>query len=500
MNQIPAYAYDRVSTLKQQQDGNSLEYQARYAQKYAEDKGLNIIKVYSSAESAFKEGRKNFNRMLDDALAQGIREIIFKNTDRLGRNDVDWPRCKRLVRDKGFRIHLYELGTIFHKDSSAEEELFLDNTAGMAKYWSNKISMSIKRAYVDKRARGVAIIAPIGYIYNKTIQQWEKDPEHSGTVEYIFREYDNNNISTYGLAKKLNDMGYRTAKGGLWCRSSVHRTLSNPVYAGKVQQKNGELYNVDHETYITWEAYVKRMDRMGESWTGEKKREFEYHLANMLITEQGRVMSGDIKKGKYIYYVEPGDSRKYHAESKIFELIDKEIESLQFEEGYSDFLKLNFQDAIKEVEQDHSKVKLSINKKIGDIESKQKRLLELLLDQELPAQVIREKIKDFDIEKRHLEEQLSYASRIKTDVWFEIVDVINTLQHFPTEYKGLDYEGKSSYLRVMASRITLAGDSVTIDWKKPFSFILSVRKRTSMHARQDELRTIFINTLLRWVA
>ena len=52
----------------------------------------------------------------------------------------------------------------------------------------------------------------------------------------------------------------------------------------------------------------------------------------------------------------------------------------------------------------------------------------------------------------------------------------------------------------MASRITFAGDSVAIDWKKPFSFILSVRNCTSMHARQDDLGTIFIDTLLQWVA
>ena len=239
---------------------------------------------------------------------------------------------------------------------------------------------------------------------------------------------------------------------------------------------------------------------MGESWTGEKKRDFEYNLAGLLITDQGRVMSGDIKKGKYIYYVEPGDSRKYHAESKIFELIDREIEGIEFEEGYADFLKLNFQDAIKEVREDHSKVKLSINKKIAAIEKKQEKLIELLLDQELPAQVIRGKIKYYDAEKRHLEEQLSYASRVKTDIWYEIVDVINTLQAFPEEYKTLDYAGKAEYLRVMASRITFAGDSVTIDWKKPFSFILSVRKRLSKHSRQDDIRTVFIDTLLQWAA
>ncbi len=480
MNQIKkqAFAYNRVSTLEQAQNGNSLEYQARHAQRYTDKKGLKIIKIYSSVESAFKEGRKSFNRMLDDALAQGVKDIIFKNTDRLGRNDVDWSRCKKLAREKDFRIHLYELGTVFHKDSSAEEELFLDNTVGMAKYWSNMISISVKRAYADKRERGIAIVAPFGCSWSKEKRQWVKD-KNSKTIEFMFQEYDNNNISTYALAKRLNDHGHRAPKGGLWCRSSVHGILSNPFYAGKVRRETGEMYPVKHETYISWKQYSKRMNRIGENWTGEKERSFEYNLAGLLITDQGRIMSGDIKKGKYIYYVEPGESRKYHLESKIFKLIDKEIENIEFEEGYAEFLKLNFQDAIREVQEDHSKVKLSINKKIVAIEKKQEKLVGLLLDEELPEKVIRNKIKNCDTEKRHLEEQLRYASEIKTEIWFEIVDVINALQAFPTEYKTCNYTEKAKYLKAMASRITFSGNSVTIDWKKPFSFILSVRNHTT---------------------
>ena len=60
---IPAFAYDRVSTTKQENEGMSLEYQARHSRKYADDNNLEIVQIYSSAESAYKEGRKNFNRI-----------------------------------------------------------------------------------------------------------------------------------------------------------------------------------------------------------------------------------------------------------------------------------------------------------------------------------------------------------------------------------------------------------------------------------------------------
>lgn len=42
-----------------------------------------------------------------------------------------------------------------------------------------------------------------------------------------------------------------------------------------------------------------------------------------------------------------------------------------------------------------------------------------------------------------------------------------------------NYTDKAEYLKAMASRITFKDDSATIDRKKPFSFILSVRNHTT---------------------
>lgn len=85
----PTFAYDRVSTQEQAEKGISLEYQNENSHKYAENNNFKIVHFFSAAESAYKEGRVEFNRMLDCALDLNVKDIIFKNTDRLGRNDID---------------------------------------------------------------------------------------------------------------------------------------------------------------------------------------------------------------------------------------------------------------------------------------------------------------------------------------------------------------------------------------------------------------------------
>ncbi|MCL1864191.1 MAG: hypothetical protein FWF73_00070 [Spirochaetes bacterium] len=50
--------------------------------------------------------------MLDDALNYNIRDIIFKNTDRLGRNDVDRARCKKLARFTGLPVFCFTLPAV----------------------------------------------------------------------------------------------------------------------------------------------------------------------------------------------------------------------------------------------------------------------------------------------------------------------------------------------------------------------------------------------------
>ena len=53
-------------------------------------------------ESAKDKGRKTFNQMIDLALQFGIKDLIFKNTDRMSRNYYDLLRITELIDKHNF--------------------------------------------------------------------------------------------------------------------------------------------------------------------------------------------------------------------------------------------------------------------------------------------------------------------------------------------------------------------------------------------------------------
>ena len=59
-----------------------------------------------------------------------------------------------------------------------------------------------------------------------------EEPE-AWVVRRIFREYVEEGLSLYGIARRLSDQRVPTARGGaIWSPSTVHKILTNPVYSG----------------------------------------------------------------------------------------------------------------------------------------------------------------------------------------------------------------------------------------------------------------------------
>lgn len=140
---IPALSYNRISDLVQD-EGNSREYQEESAKRYAEKSNLFIVDIFNITESAKKEGRKAFNQMLDLALYFGIKDLIFKSSDRMSRNFPDLNRIEKLVDEDDFRIHFFQDHRVFTKDSTHTDRMYLGIETTINKHWSDKISYDVR--------------------------------------------------------------------------------------------------------------------------------------------------------------------------------------------------------------------------------------------------------------------------------------------------------------------------------------------------------------------
>jgi hypothetical protein len=100
----PVYAYIRVSTAKQGEQGVSLQEQQEAIERYAEKNALSIVSCFEEHETAAKRGRPVFSHMLS-LLRQGkATGVVIHKIDRSARNLRDWADLGQLI-DEGVEIH-----------------------------------------------------------------------------------------------------------------------------------------------------------------------------------------------------------------------------------------------------------------------------------------------------------------------------------------------------------------------------------------------------------
>lgn len=98
------FAYVRVSTVKQGEQGVSLQEQRTAIAAYAKHQGLVITEWFEEKETAAKKGRVQFGTMLEQLRNGDASGVIIHKIDRSARNLTDWATIGELA-DSGIKIH-----------------------------------------------------------------------------------------------------------------------------------------------------------------------------------------------------------------------------------------------------------------------------------------------------------------------------------------------------------------------------------------------------------
>jgi len=533
----PAFSYDRVSTQEQADTGSSLQYQADAGQRYADANGLFIVHHFSAAESGFKEGRKEFNDMLTLSEKHGINDLIFKNADRLGRNQIDHQRLKKYRKEKEYVIHFYESATVLDKDSTAEHELFSHNMAGFAEYWSNKISQGVKAANKYKAQRGTpAGRPPFGYVFDYEEKLFKIDPEKKKILHKIFKEYDYNGLSIQAICDKLNAAGHTSPRGRKWQKAHLHYILSNSIYAGYFFDKDGKEHNANHEAYFTRAQFEERQYKMRKSFRGTRKRDTNYLFSGLLRYEKtGRMLTGEMHKG-HVYYGHRNPNVMFSQMQIIISIIAA-ITQLQAwgkerKNKFDNDVSGNIRRIIDEITTDKRPMKKSLEQRIGNLKAEEKRLLKLFSQNAISKDSLLESIEEIKGERNECEDKLrkidnydfTRADEFKknVNVFFEtnytaeeniasireIVDHIiipeYVKDHVAYDDKGIIDEldnnsGPGEPLSIEKTADVVKPFAAKIVFKRQyrplFDYITEVRNRKVMLPELTELRTILIETL-----
>ena len=267
-------AYARVSTDKEEQE-SSFEAQVRHYTRLIQSNPEWIyVDVYADegiTGTSIKK-RKDFNRMINDALAGQIDLILTKSVSRFARNTVDSLTTVRKLKEKGVEVY-FEKENIYTLDSKGE--LLITIMSSLAQEEARNISENTAWGRRKQFAEGKHSLA------YKTFLGFDKgpdgglvvNPEQAETVRRIYSEFLSGR-TPYLIAKGLTADGVRTpADKETWSPSTVRSILTNEKYYGAAilqksvkpdvlsppRKNTGELpsYYIaeDHEPIVSEETF-----------------------------------------------------------------------------------------------------------------------------------------------------------------------------------------------------------------------------------------------------
>jgi len=494
---VPAFAYDRVSTSSQAEEGISLAYQETQAEQYAQRAGIEIVHFFTVAESArSSERRKMFREMIEAARNFGVRHLIFKNVDRMSRNYADLVLIEQLIDEEGFHVHFYQNNKMLNADSNHNDRFILGIEIAVAKQLSDKLSHDMREVHRHKVRHGIMPGRSLGYTYDRDTKRHMIDPETEEMLRYLFDTFDNEKISVAEMTDRMNQRGYCTSTGRPWHKSITHRLLSSPVYCGMFEYR-GEIFEGVHQAFYPAERYYSRRCRLDMKYTGTRKRNYEFLLAGLLQC-QGKTLTGEVKKNKYIYYTNRFNGASFRQED-IFRWIDADIESIQFSPNFAEYIKELFRESVQEQEQGNRHVIGAVNRQISKIRVRIDRLLDLYVDGDVDRESLTRKVDLYRREISRLQENRKRAELDKAKFILKSADIVDQIQKFPALWQNSTPEEKAELLPIMATHVTIENERASVAWRKPFSIILipelidhaqKVRKFHNNLHEWDDFRTL----------
>jgi DNA invertase Pin-like site-specific DNA recombinase len=202
--------YVRVSTGEQADSWAGLEAQRQAIATEAERKGWRLVHVYEDAGASGKSlnGRPGLSEAIAAVERGEAGGLVVSKLDRLSRSLLDFAGLMERARTRGWSLVALDLGV---DTSTPSGEMMASVLATFAQFERRLIGQRTRDALQVKKAQGVRLGRPR-----------EMSEE---TIERIAGLYQAG-LSVAAIARRLNEKGVPTPRGGSWFSPGVKRALS----------------------------------------------------------------------------------------------------------------------------------------------------------------------------------------------------------------------------------------------------------------------------------
>jgi len=477
----------RVSTLKQEKEGLSLEkIQLPILRKYAEDNNLEIAKEFVFSESADRKIRKKFNEIIAFVKNHpGIKTIISYRVDRVTRNYRDAVLFDDLRMDYDKELHFVHDRLVLTKKSVGRDITDWDTKVYLAKQFLNRLKedaiISALRKLENHEWPGKA---PFGYqnVTQKDNKKWIiPDPFEAKVVRKMYEWYAIDSCSMLELCRKVKkEFNLKFSKG------RVDHILKNPFYYGEMRYE-GKIWPHRYEPLITKELF----DKVQAVKASHHKKRFKY--AGLPFLYRGLIRCADCgcmvtperkikKSGKvYHYYHCTEYNSKHGAEWLREEELTQQFASIFKKMQIPPEILKELVKSLKDSHQDKSlyyqSLRTDFQKEIEKYETRIEKMYEDKLDGIITKEFYDQRRKQYRQKQKKIQKKLNRLLEADESYYLNASYILELASRAYELFQSSELEERRQLLKFTLQNCVLDGRKVRYTWQKPFDVIAKYAPR-----------------------
>lgn len=458
------YGYIRVSTVKQG-TGVSLQEQKEAIVRYAEKHDLNIVQWFEELETAAKQGRPLFSRMMKLLRSGKSAGVIIHKIDRSARNLKDWAALGDLI-DEGVDVHF------------AHESLDMDTRGGRlaadiqaviaSDYIRNLREEAIKGLYGRLKQGIYPFAAPIGYDNKGGGQVKPINPIQGPLVRKAFQLYASGKYTLEALTKVMNELGLRNSNGNILTLNSLSLILNNPYYAGVIKVK-GKTFEGKHDALIPPELFAKTQNILrGKTNTRLVKHDFLFRKL-VKCADCSYSLIGEKQKGHVYYRCQTKECpTKTVREELIEKALVKTLEDIQLNHIEEKTLNELLKDAQIKWTSNHNEVEDSLKMQQSKISQKLDKLTDAFIDNIINKDQFEDKKEKLLVELQGFKNKTLNLSDQKEAIFKKASKFLELIKSSKNSYLNGINEEKRKIIQSITSNFAIQGRKPLITIKSPF--------------------------------
>lgn len=390
----------------------------------------NVYREVVSGETI--QSRPEFKKLLKRIESPKIKAVLILECQRLGRPDLEEiGKISKLFRYTNTLIitpqRIFDLRDEWDREQF-ERELMRGNDY---LEYTKKILRRGKEISLQS-GNYINAVTPYGYEREWIIENKRKCPtlaiieNEAKVVRQIFDWYVNEGIGATKICQRLNDLGIKARKGGLWKKSSIVNMLKNEHYIGKVVirkhidvntvvdqeiitqcvfNKDYEIVEGKHPAIIDEDTFYKANNKITKYPSVRPSATLVNPFAGILKCECGKVMIRRKNRNTFRYLC---DEQMFCGNASCGEKELTETVISHLKEKLKD-LSAQVTDDDENKKEKHTEYVSLLESKYVELEKKEISLWEKYSEEKMPKQIFDKLMEKCMEEKQNLEDAIESA-------------------------------------------------------------------------------------------